>query len=77
MPTSCGSNRHGDDIAVPGGAGGVEIGASLGIVLGPWWVDAAEVPDPHALALRTLVNGRIVQRGHTADLVNDRSASRS
>ena len=26
-------------------------------VLGPWLVDAADVPDPHALALRTLVNG--------------------
>ena len=28
-----------------------------GTVLGPWLVDAADVPDPHALALRTLVNG--------------------
>jgi len=40
-------------------------------VLGPWFVDAAEVPDPHALALRTLVNGKVVQNGNTADLVND------
>jgi 5-oxopent-3-ene-1,2,5-tricarboxylate decarboxylase/2-hydroxyhepta-2,4-diene-1,7-dioate isomerase len=29
-----------------------------GTVLGPWFVDAADVPDPHALALRTRVNGQ-------------------
>jgi 5-oxopent-3-ene-1,2,5-tricarboxylate decarboxylase/2-hydroxyhepta-2,4-diene-1,7-dioate isomerase len=40
-------------------------------VLGPWFVDAADVPDPHALALRTLVNGKVVQQGNTADLIND------
>ena len=40
-------------------------------VLGPWFVDAADVPDPHALALRTLVNGRVTQQGNTADLIND------
>ena len=40
-------------------------------VLGPWFVDAADVPDPGRLALRTLVNGRVVQRGNTADMVND------
>ncbi len=40
-------------------------------VLGPWFVDAADVPDPHALALRTLVNGQVTQQGSTADLVND------
>jgi 5-oxopent-3-ene-1,2,5-tricarboxylate decarboxylase / 2-hydroxyhepta-2,4-diene-1,7-dioate isomerase len=40
-------------------------------VLGPWFVDAADVPDPHALLLRTLVNGRVTQQGSTADLVND------
>ena len=40
-------------------------------VLGPWFVDAADVPDPHALGLRTLVNGRVTQQGNTADLVND------
>ena len=38
--------------------------------LGPWLVDAADVPDPQALALRTLVNGRLVQQGHTRDMVN-------
>lgn len=40
-------------------------------VLGPWFVDAADVPDPHALALRTLVNGQVTQRGNTSDLIND------
>ena len=38
---------------------------------GPWLVAAADVPDPHALELRTLVNGRITQRGNTRDLIND------
>jgi len=40
-------------------------------VLGPWFVDAADVPDPHALALRTYVNGQVTQQGNTADLIND------
>jgi 5-oxopent-3-ene-1,2,5-tricarboxylate decarboxylase / 2-hydroxyhepta-2,4-diene-1,7-dioate isomerase len=40
-------------------------------VLGPWLVDAADVPDPQVLALRTFVNGRITQRGSTANMVND------
>ena len=40
-------------------------------VLGPWFVDAADVPDPQALALRTSVNGRVTQQGHTRDMVND------
>jgi len=40
-------------------------------VLGPWLVDAADVPDPHALELRTLVNGKVTQRGNTRDLIND------
>ncbi|HTT09616.1 MAG TPA: fumarylacetoacetate hydrolase family protein [Burkholderiaceae bacterium] len=40
-------------------------------VLGPWLVDAADVPDPHRLALRTLVNGRVTQQGNTRDLVTD------
>ena len=42
-----------------------------GTVLGPWFVPADEVPDPHALALRTLVNGRVTQQGTTANMVND------
>ncbi len=40
-------------------------------VLGPWFVDAADVPEPHKLALRTLVNGRLVQQGNTADMINN------
>lgn len=39
-------------------------------VLGPWLVDAADVPDPQALALRTYVNGRLTQQGHTGDMIN-------
>jgi 5-oxopent-3-ene-1,2,5-tricarboxylate decarboxylase / 2-hydroxyhepta-2,4-diene-1,7-dioate isomerase len=42
-----------------------------GTVLGPWFVDAADVPDPHALGLRTLVNGRITQQGNTSDMIDD------
>jgi 5-oxopent-3-ene-1,2,5-tricarboxylate decarboxylase/2-hydroxyhepta-2,4-diene-1,7-dioate isomerase len=42
-----------------------------GTVLGPWFVDAADVPDPHALGLRTFVNGRQVQQGRTSNMVND------
>ena len=45
-----------------------------GTVLGPWFVDAADVPDPQGLALRTRVNGRVVQQGHTADMVHDVAA---
>ena len=37
--------------------------------LGPWIIDAADVGDPQALALRTLVNGETVQSGTTADMV--------
>ena len=40
-------------------------------VLGPWFVPAADVPNPHQLALRTLVNGVETQHGHTADLISD------
>ena len=40
-------------------------------VMGPWLVDAADVPELHSLALRTLVNGQVTQRGNTADLIND------
>ncbi|MEX8520638.1 MAG: fumarylacetoacetate hydrolase family protein [Leptothrix sp. (in: b-proteobacteria)] len=42
-----------------------------GTVLGPWFVPAAEVPDPHALSLRTWVNGALRQQGTTANMVND------
>jgi 5-oxopent-3-ene-1,2,5-tricarboxylate decarboxylase/2-hydroxyhepta-2,4-diene-1,7-dioate isomerase len=40
-------------------------------VLGPWLVDAADVADPHALALRTLVNGKVTQQGNTRDMLTD------
>ena len=43
-------------------------------VLGPWLVSANEVPDPQALALRTLVNRRVTQQGHTSNMVNDVAA---
>jgi 5-oxopent-3-ene-1,2,5-tricarboxylate decarboxylase / 2-hydroxyhepta-2,4-diene-1,7-dioate isomerase len=39
--------------------------------IGPWLVDAADVPYPHALDLRTSVNGEIKQCGNTRDLIND------
>jgi 5-oxopent-3-ene-1,2,5-tricarboxylate decarboxylase / 2-hydroxyhepta-2,4-diene-1,7-dioate isomerase len=42
-----------------------------GTVLGPWFVDAADVPNPHNLTLRTLVNGQVTQQGSTAHMVND------
>ena len=42
-----------------------------GTVLGPWLVDAADVPDPHRLDLRTLVNGVVTQQGNTANMIND------
>jgi 5-oxopent-3-ene-1,2,5-tricarboxylate decarboxylase / 2-hydroxyhepta-2,4-diene-1,7-dioate isomerase len=42
-----------------------------GTVLGPWFVEAADVPDPHALALSTRVNGQVTQQGSTANMVND------
>ena len=41
-----------------------------GTVLGPWFVDAADVPDPQALALRTRVNGQVTQQGHTSNMVH-------
>jgi 5-oxopent-3-ene-1,2,5-tricarboxylate decarboxylase / 2-hydroxyhepta-2,4-diene-1,7-dioate isomerase len=40
-----------------------------GTVLGPWFVDAADIAAPPQLALRTLVDGRVVQQGNTRDLV--------
>jgi 5-oxopent-3-ene-1,2,5-tricarboxylate decarboxylase / 2-hydroxyhepta-2,4-diene-1,7-dioate isomerase len=42
-----------------------------GTVLGPWIVDAADITAPVALDLRTLVNGKVTQRGNTRDLVHD------
>jgi 5-oxopent-3-ene-1,2,5-tricarboxylate decarboxylase / 2-hydroxyhepta-2,4-diene-1,7-dioate isomerase len=40
-------------------------------VLGPWLVDAADVPDPGDLGLRTYVNGTLTQQGNTRDMIND------
>ncbi|MFX1674483.1 fumarylacetoacetate hydrolase family protein [Paraburkholderia sp. A2WS-5] len=40
-----------------------------GTVLGPWFVDAADIADINALELRTYVNGELKQRGNTRDLV--------
>ena len=40
-------------------------------VLGPWFVPASEVPDPHNLTLRTLVNGVETQHGNTTGLISD------
>ena len=37
--------------------------------IGPWLVDAADVPEPGALALSTHVNGKLVQHGNTRDLI--------
>jgi 5-oxopent-3-ene-1,2,5-tricarboxylate decarboxylase/2-hydroxyhepta-2,4-diene-1,7-dioate isomerase len=42
-----------------------------GTVLGPWFVDAADVEDVTRLELRTFVNGTLQQRGNTRDLVTD------
>jgi 5-oxopent-3-ene-1,2,5-tricarboxylate decarboxylase/2-hydroxyhepta-2,4-diene-1,7-dioate isomerase len=39
--------------------------------IGPWLVDAADVPDPMSLRLRTFVNGRLTQDGNTRDMLFD------
>jgi 5-oxopent-3-ene-1,2,5-tricarboxylate decarboxylase/2-hydroxyhepta-2,4-diene-1,7-dioate isomerase len=39
--------------------------------IGPWVVDAADVPDPGALAVRTWVNGELRQDGNTRHLIFD------
>lgn len=39
--------------------------------IGPWLVDAADVPDPMNLALKTTVNGKVTQQGHTKDMIFD------
>ena len=40
-------------------------------VLGPLLVDAADVPDPGNLGLRTYVNGKLTQEGNTRDMISD------
>ncbi|MBD9668445.1 fumarylacetoacetate hydrolase family protein [Variovorax sp. VRV01] len=42
-----------------------------GTVLGPWFVDAADVGEKVELQLRTLVNGQVTQEGNTRDFVFD------
>ena len=39
--------------------------------LGPWIVDRDQVPDPMNLALRTLVNGKVMHEGNTRDMIFD------
>lgn len=39
--------------------------------LGPWIVTADEIGDPHTLGLKTLVNGQVMQEGHTSDFIFD------
>jgi 5-oxopent-3-ene-1,2,5-tricarboxylate decarboxylase/2-hydroxyhepta-2,4-diene-1,7-dioate isomerase len=40
-------------------------------LLGPWLVDAADVPDPMNLKLQTRVNGEVTQLGTTSKMVFD------
>jgi 5-oxopent-3-ene-1,2,5-tricarboxylate decarboxylase / 2-hydroxyhepta-2,4-diene-1,7-dioate isomerase len=39
--------------------------------IGPWLVDRADIADPMALALKTTVNGKTTQEGHTKDMIFD------
>jgi 5-oxopent-3-ene-1,2,5-tricarboxylate decarboxylase / 2-hydroxyhepta-2,4-diene-1,7-dioate isomerase len=39
--------------------------------IGPWLVDAQDVPDPMSLALQTTVNGKVTQSGNTRDMIFD------
>ena len=39
--------------------------------LGPFLVDAADIPDPMNLRLTTTVNGKLTQQGNTEDMVFD------
>jgi len=40
-------------------------------LLGPWLVDAADVPEPGKLAIRTWVNGTCTQQGSTSGMIFD------
>ena len=44
-------------------------GADTFCPFGPWVTTADEVPDPHALSLRTWVNGELRQDSNTSDLI--------
>jgi len=37
--------------------------------IGPWLVDAKDIPDPMNLTLRTYVNGKLTQEGSTKDMI--------
>ena len=37
---------------------------------GPWMVTADEIPDPHQLAIRTWLNGRMVQEDNTSSMIH-------
>ncbi|MGN1402151.1 MAG: fumarylacetoacetate hydrolase family protein [Bacillus sp. (in: firmicutes)] len=37
--------------------------------IGPWVVDADDIEDPSNLAIRTYVNGRLIQEGNTRDMI--------
>ncbi|RNA66697.1 fumarylacetoacetate hydrolase family protein [Alteribacter keqinensis] len=37
--------------------------------IGPWFVDAEDIPDPMNLTLRTYVNGEVTQEGTTANMI--------
>lgn len=39
--------------------------------IGPWMVDRDDIADPHALQIRTTVNGEVVQTGSTGEMVFD------
>lgn len=39
--------------------------------LGPWLVDAVDIPDPLNLNLRAYVNGKLTQQGNTRDMIFD------
>jgi 2-keto-4-pentenoate hydratase/2-oxohepta-3-ene-1,7-dioic acid hydratase in catechol pathway len=39
--------------------------------IGPWLVTKDDIPDPQALAIRTWVNGELLQDGNTRDMVYD------
>jgi 2-keto-4-pentenoate hydratase/2-oxohepta-3-ene-1,7-dioic acid hydratase in catechol pathway len=37
--------------------------------LGPWMVTADEIPDPHALSIKTRLNGKVMQDSNTRELI--------
>ena len=46
-------------------------GRPTGTPIGPWLVDAADIPDPMALHLQTTVDGAVTQSGNTRDMIFD------